>query len=61
MPASALGLITGLIAGLALVFGNFGDFLVVLLIAAVGYLVGRLVDGDLDLTRYLDGRQRERR
>jgi hypothetical protein len=60
MPASALGLITGLVSGLALVFGSFGDFLIVLLIGALGFLVGRVVDGELDLTRYLGNRRSPR-
>jgi uncharacterized membrane protein len=60
MRASALGLIVGLISGLALVFGDFGDFLVVLLLGAIGYTVGRFLDGDLDIARLLD-RHRTRR
>jgi hypothetical protein len=61
MSASALGLVAGLVAGLALALGGFGDFLIVLFIGAVGYLAGRVIDGDLDLTRYLGGRRREGR
>ena len=60
MRASALGLIVGLISGMALVFGDFGDFLIVLLMGAIGYVVGRFLDGDLDVNRLLD-RRRERR
>lgn len=58
MRASALGLIVGLISGMALVFGDFGDFLVVLLMGAIGYVVGRFLDGDLDVHRLLDRRER---
>ncbi len=60
MRASALGLIVGLISGMALVFGDFGDFLIVLLLGAIGFGVGRFLDGDLDLGRLLD-RHRTRR
>ncbi|KJE24953.1 hypothetical protein FF36_00564 [Frankia torreyi] len=62
MRAAALGLITGLIAGLALAFGGFSEFLIVLVFGAVGLVVGKVVDGDLDITRYVGGdRRRSRR
>lgn len=59
MRASALGLVAGLVAGLALAFGGFGQFLVVLLFGAIGLLVGRIVDGEVDLS-WLDRGLRER-
>lgn len=61
MQTSALGLIAGLVAGLALTFGDFGDFLVVLVIGLIGYFVGKALDGDLDLSSYLGGGGRGRR
>ncbi len=61
MQASALGLLTGLISGLSLAVGNFGDFLLVLFLGAVGFVVGRVLDGQLDLTQYLGGSRRPRR
>jgi hypothetical protein len=39
-----------LILGLALVFGSFGDMLIVGLFGAIGYLIAKLLDGDLDLS-----------
>lgn len=62
MQATTLGLLTGLISGLALAVGNFGDFLLVLFLGAVGFVVGRVLDGQLDLTQYLgSGNRRSRR
>ncbi len=62
MRSGALGLIAGLISGLALAIGDFSDFLIVLLLGAIGLLVGKVVDGEVDLTRYLGGdRRREPR
>ncbi|MEX5631272.1 hypothetical protein [Parafrankia sp. FMc2] len=46
-----LGLAAGLVAGLALAFGGFGEFLIVLLFGAIGLFVGKIVDGDIELGR----------
>lgn len=59
MPARLVGLLVGLISGLALAFGDFSDFLLVLVLGAIGFVAGRAVDGDLDLSRYLGGNRRE--
>ncbi|WP_462186371.1 MULTISPECIES: DUF2273 domain-containing protein [unclassified Frankia] len=61
MRSSALGLIIGLIAGLALAFGGFGEFLIVLVFGAIGLVIGKVVDGDLDITRYVGGDRRRGR
>jgi hypothetical protein len=53
MNRTALGTITGLILGLALVFGNFGDMLIVALLGAVGYGVARVLDSDVDVPGWL--------
>ncbi len=60
MRAAALGLIAGLIAGLALAFGGFGEFLTVLVFGAIGLIIGKVVDGDLDLTRHVGAGRRRR-
>jgi nitrate/nitrite transporter NarK len=54
---SVLGLVVGLVLGVTGAFGGFGAFLIVLVLGAVGLLVGRLLDGELDLER-LTGRGR---
>ncbi|ARE77119.1 MULTISPECIES: hypothetical protein [unclassified Streptomyces] len=56
--------IAGLFAGMALAFagyfGGFGAFLLVAALGAIGFLVGRFLDGDLepgDLFRRRDDRR----
>lgn len=53
MNRTALATITGLILGLALVFGSFGDMLIVALLGAIGYGVARVLDGDVDVPAWL--------
>jgi hypothetical protein len=53
MNRTALGTITGLILGLALVFGNFGDMLIVALLGAIGYGVASVLAGDVDVSGWL--------
>ena len=60
MNRTALATVTGLILGLALVFGNFGDMLIVALLGAVGYGVAKVLDGDTDVPGWLS-RSRGRR
>jgi hypothetical protein len=48
MNRTALATITGLVLGLALVFGNFGDMLIVALFGAIGYGAARILAGDTD-------------
>ena len=57
---TALATVTGLILGLALVFGNFGDMLIVALLGAIGYGIAKVLNGDVDLQGWLS-RSRYRR
>jgi len=51
--------VTGLILGLALVFGNFGDMLIVALLGLIGYGIAKVLDGELDVQGWLSrGRSR---
>lgn len=50
MNRVSLATIFGLVLGLALIFGNFGDMLIVALFGAIGYLIAKALDGDLDLS-----------
>jgi len=61
MTPSTVGLFTGLALGAAGIFGGFGAFLVVAVIGALGFLVGRVLEGEIDLSPYLTGRGRDRR
>ena len=59
MNRTALATITGLILGLALVFGNFGDMLIVALLGAIGYGIAKILDGEMDVAAWLSrGRNR---
>lgn len=53
MRPTVTGLFVGLLLGLALVLEGFGDMLIVALFGAIGYVVMKVVEGELDLTRYL--------
>ena len=53
MNRTALATVTGLILGLALVFGNFGDMLIVALLGAIGYGAAKIIDGELDVQGWL--------
>ncbi len=53
MTRTALGTVIGLALGLALAFGSFGQMLIVALFAAVGFIVAKVLEGDLDLSPYL--------
>ncbi|TDV48746.1 hypothetical protein [Actinophytocola oryzae] len=59
MNSTTLGLLTGLALGFAGAFGGFGAFLIVLVLGALGLLVGRVLDGKLDLSQ-LTGAGRDR-
>lgn len=63
MNATSICLAIGLALGFAAAFGGFGAFAIVLVFAAAGLLVGRWLDGRLDLDGVLRtvGRTRERR
>jgi hypothetical protein len=61
VSGTAVGLVTGLLLGLALIIGDFGDMLVVALFGAIGYLVARVVQGDLDLNDLMSQAQRKPR
>jgi hypothetical protein len=60
MNATGLGLLTGLILGLAGVFGGFSAFVIVLVLGVVGLLVGRVLDGGVDLRQLFSGKGRDR-
>jgi hypothetical protein len=61
MRPTVAGLFVGLLLGFVLVLEGFGEMLIVALFGAVGYLVMRVVEGELDLTQYIGGSSRSRR
>lgn len=58
--AMTIGIVIGVVLGFALVFGGFQGLVIVAVFMIVGGVVGRVVDGELDLTDYLGGRRRDR-
>jgi hypothetical protein len=60
MTRTTLGVVTGLVLGLALAFGSFGQMLIVALFAVIGFVVAKVLDGDLDLGSYLSRRREGR-
>ncbi|MTE17790.1 hypothetical protein F0L17_01300 [Streptomyces sp. TRM43335] len=61
MNMGTVGLISGMALGFAGYFGGFGAFLLVAALGAVGFVVGRLFDGDLDVGELLRPGDRGRR
>ena len=57
---SQTGLLVGLVLGIVAVFGGFGAFLIVLVLGAIGLVIGRVLDGKLDL-RAVVGTRTDRR
>ncbi|WP_163507078.1 hypothetical protein [Fodinicola acaciae] len=53
MNSTQLGLITGLALALIAAVGGFGAFLAALVLGAAGLLVGRVLDGRLDISRFV--------
>lgn len=61
MSMAVVGMIAGMALGFAGYFGGFGAFLLVAALGAVGFVVGRLLEGDMDLGDLFRGRDDRRR
>lgn len=59
MSSTMIGLVVGLVLGLAAAFGGFGALAIVALLGVIGALVGRFMGGQLDLSA-LVGSARDR-
>ncbi|MGB6021464.1 MAG: hypothetical protein WBG89_03945, partial [Ornithinimicrobium sp.] len=59
MSTTTTALLVGLTLGIVAVFGGFGGFLLVVFFGAVGLGVGRVLEGELDLSA-LTGRFSDR-
>jgi hypothetical protein len=60
MNTTLVATLFGLALGLAAAFGGTTEFLVVLVFGTAGVVVGRVLDGAIDLTPYVSGRGRDR-
>ncbi|EME96322.1 hypothetical protein J7W19_07065 [Streptomyces mobaraensis NBRC 13819 = DSM 40847] len=60
MSMAVVGLIVGMALGFAGYFGGFGAFLLVAALGAVGFVVGRFLEGDLEPGDFFRPRARDR-
>lgn len=58
MTTATVGLLAGLLLGVAAAAGGFTGFLIALTLGAIGYAIGGQRDGEFDLTSILKGRGR---
>ncbi|PBC70071.1 hypothetical protein BX265_7457 [Streptomyces sp. TLI_235] len=61
MSTAALGLLAGMALGFAGYFGGFWAFLLVFVLGVVGLVVGRLLEGDVDVRDWRRTRSEDRR
>ena len=61
MQMTNLGLLSGLLLGLAVVLDGFSGLAIVAVLGALGLLVGRVLDGQLDLSALTRAQDRQRR
>ncbi|MEV7386231.1 MULTISPECIES: hypothetical protein [Streptomyces] len=63
MGLAVVGMIAGMALGFAGYFGGFGAFLLVAALGAIGFVVGRFAEGDLELGEFFRSRddRRDRR
>lgn len=60
MSATRAGMFVGLILGVAAAVGGLYGFFICLLLGVIGFVVGRVLDGELDVNQIV-GRGRDRR
>ncbi|MFJ9344507.1 hypothetical protein ACIRP0_35285 [Streptomyces sp. NPDC101733] len=59
MSGATVGLLAGMALGFAAFFGGFWAFLLVAFLGLVGLIVGRMLQGDLDLSDFTRSRDRK--
>lgn len=60
MTSAQVGLLVGMGAGLAAIVGGFPGFLLVVALGAIGLVLGRVLDGELDLSTVVRTKGRDR-
>lgn len=60
MSTAVVGLLVGMALGFAGYFGGFGAFLLVAALGAVGFVVGRFLEGDFEVGDFFRSRDRQR-
>ncbi|MEU8518350.1 hypothetical protein [Streptomyces sp. NBC_01216] len=58
MSMASVGLVAGMALGFAGYFGGFGAFLLVAALGAIGFVVGRFLEGDLEAGDFFRSRAR---
>ena len=53
------GLIVGLVAGFAWMWLGLPRMVVVLVVGAIGYVIGGVLEGEIDLQKYIDALRRK--
>lgn len=54
MEWTPIGLVAGLLLGVAAAVGGFGAFVIAAALGAIGLLVGRWLDGGIDLDEWVE-------
>lgn len=60
MRSSQVGLFLGAILGLALVLEGFGQMLIVALLAGIGWVIARVIEGEIDLSDVLASKRHQK-
>jgi ABC-type sulfate transport system permease component len=60
MSMAVIGLVVGMALAFAGYFGGFGAFLLVAALGAVGFVVGKFIDGDIEPGDFFRSRDRDR-
>jgi hypothetical protein len=58
MSMAVVGMLAGMALAFAGYFGGFGAFLLVAALGAVGFVAGRILDGDIELGDFFHSRDR---
>lgn len=61
MQSTVVGLFTGLFLGIVLVLGDFSDMLVVAFFGGLGFVVMKIVEGEIDVGEIIDRNKRTKR
>jgi uncharacterized membrane protein YeaQ/YmgE (transglycosylase-associated protein family) len=61
MSLSSLGVFAGILLAIAAAAGGWGYFLLAIVLGVVGFIVGKVLDGELDISPYLSNRSSRER
>lgn len=58
MTTATVGMLAGVLLGVAAAAGGFTGFLIALVLGAIGYVIGGQRDGEFDVATWFQGRRR---